>query len=364
MDSNNTPLEPGKKRSKKRIILLLAIPAVLACFCFTAFLMAINSSDNSSAKPTAVAERGIEVPSADEGEEPTTGPGPTDEPAREPTSEPTAKPSPTKKPTREPTATPLPTETPDPNLIRAGTYLVGSDIQPGLYKGVSGAGFFGSCYWERLKDLSGSFDAILANDNSAGQFYIEVKEGDYALKTDCDLVWLETIPEHTGGYPHSITTGTYLVGNDIQPGIYKGQAGIGNSCYWERLKSLAGDFDSILANENSVGQFYVEVTANDYAFQTGCDLEFLESIPEHTGEYPQSLEAGTYLVGSDIQPGSYSGQAGADFGESCYWERLRDVTGGFNSIIANANAKGQFYVQVQPGDFALGTTCPLEWSGP
>jgi hypothetical protein len=67
-----------------------------------------------------------------------------------------------------PTATPLPTETPNPNLVNQGTYLVGSDIQSGIYKGNAGEGLFSSCYWERLKDLTGSFDAILANDNSVG----------------------------------------------------------------------------------------------------------------------------------------------------------------------------------------------------
>src|SRR5690606_7567512 len=141
--------------------------------------------------------------------------------------------------------TPLPTETPNPNLVKPGTYLVGIDIQPGIYKGNAGTDFLSSCYWERLKDLKGTLGSILANDNSIGQFYVEVKSSDYALKTDCELMRLDPIPEHTGEYPKVIQPGTYLVGYDIQPGTYKGQAGsdFGSSCYWERLRSVAGGFD-------------------------------------------------------------------------------------------------------------------------
>lgn len=179
--------------------------------------------------------------------------------------------------TLQPTDTPIPTNTPDPNRLKAGTYIVNVDIQSGIYKGVAGDSLFGSCYWERLKDLTGGFDAILANDNGIGQFYVEVRNTDYALKTDCELLRLDPIPENTGEYPQVIKTGTYLIGYDIQPGTYKGQAGtdFSNSCYWERLRNVAGGFDAILANDNATGQFYVQVLPSDFAIKTACDLEWV-----------------------------------------------------------------------------------------
>jgi hypothetical protein len=188
---------------------------------------------------------------------------------------PTSTPLPTE--TRIPSPTPFPTDTPNPNLIQTGTYMVNTDIKPGIYKGFAGEGIFSSCYWERLKDLTGSFDSIIANSNSIGQFYIEVKDSDYALRTDCQLIWLETIPEHTGEYPSILEAGTYLIGSDIQPGTYRGQAGsdIMESCYWERLRSVSGDFDSILANDNATGQFYVQVLPSDFALNTACELEWI-----------------------------------------------------------------------------------------
>jgi hypothetical protein len=185
--------------------------------------------------------------------------------------------------TAEPTNTPastetaIPSNTPDPNLIHSGTHIVGVDIQSGIYKGIAGDGLFSSCYWERLKDLTGGLDSVLANDNSIGQYYIEVRSSDYALKTDCELTRLAAIPAHTGDYPQVIKAGTYLVGSDIQPGTYRGQAGsdFSESCYWERLQNVAGGLDAVLANDNATGQFYVQVLPGDFALKTACQLEWV-----------------------------------------------------------------------------------------
>jgi hypothetical protein len=175
----------------------------------------------------------------------------------------------------EPTQTPLPpTATEDPNLIKAGTFLVGAEIQPGIYRGYAGNDLFTSCYWARMKDFSGGLEALLANDNSIGQYYIEVRAGDQGLKTDCDLVPLASLPAPTE-FPQVIQPGMYLVGRDVQPGTYRGEAGtdFSDSCYWARLSNVAGELDGILANDNATGQYYVQVTASDFALSTGCQLE-------------------------------------------------------------------------------------------
>lgn len=132
-----------------------------------------------------------------------------------------------------------------------------------------------SCYWERKKDLEGTIDSILANDNSLGQYYIMVADTDYALETACPLVYLESLPVPVTAFPQKIGPGMYLVNIDIQPGTYKGEAGadIAGSCYWARLSDLHGSINSIISNDNSVGQYYVVVGAGDYALKTVCDLE-------------------------------------------------------------------------------------------
>jgi len=66
--------------------------------------------------------------------------------------------------------------------------------------------------------------------------------------------------------------GILVVGTDIQPGLYRTEAGadILDSCYWARLSSLSGDFDSIITNGNATGTTTVEVKASDVAFETTC----------------------------------------------------------------------------------------------
>ena len=162
--------------------------------------------------------------------------------------------------------------------------------------------------------------------------------------------------------PYKFLPGTHLVNSDLQPGIYQGKAGTGmwDSCYWERLSDLSGDFDAIIANENSEGNFYIEIKETDYALTVRCPITLIEGIdvPE---SFLTSLEPGMYIIGRDIQAGTYKGQAGDDFMDSCYWERMRSVTGNFSDIIANDNAIGQYYIQVSPSDFALKIRCPVEW---
>ena len=108
-----------------------------------------------------------------------------------------------------------------------------------------------------------------------------------------------------------------------------------NSCYWARLKDLSGGLNSLSANDNAVGQYYLEVLDSDEALETACDLSYLPAIPNPPSIYPETIKPGMYLVGADIQPGTYKGQAGADYSQSCYWQRIANLTGDLYSIIAN-----------------------------
>lgn len=161
--------------------------------------------------------------------------------------------------------------------------------------------------------------------------------------------------------PNEIKPGTYKVGDEIRPGLYLGMAGysINEVCPWERLKSFSGSPGDIIANDNPMGQFYVQLLESDYGFKTICELRYVER-PIKSSAFPPQLEPGTYLVGYDIQPGTYKGEGGPDNLSACYWERTKDVTGEMGSIIANDNATGQFYVEILPTDYAFKTACFLE----
>jgi hypothetical protein len=328
----------NKKKSSKKLWFIIGGGILLTCLCITVIGLIFTPSGDVSQKSTQVSAVTVQ-----ESESPLS----VSEETNIPASTNTPAPSKTPAPTATPRPTSTPTETPNPNLVNAGIYLVNDEIKPGLYWGE------GSCYWERLKDVSGDFESIIANGNTVGPYYVEVKGSDFAFKTDCDILPLEFLPESSGEFPQQISPGIYMVGRDIKPGIYRGEG----SCYWERLKTVAGDFESILANGNTVGQYYVKVKDGDFAFSTDCEVIALEALPEPSGEFPEKIAPGIYLVGRDIQPGTYRGEG------SCYWERLRDVTGDFNAIIANDNTEGQYYVKVKEGDFALNTDCELERSG-
>jgi hypothetical protein len=65
-----------------------------------------------------------------------------------------------------------------------GQYLVGEDIKAGTYK-TAGPADGESCYWARLKNASGEFTAIIANDNIRGLARVTVQKGEYFETSRC-----------------------------------------------------------------------------------------------------------------------------------------------------------------------------------
>jgi hypothetical protein len=65
-------------------------------------------------------------------------------------------------------------------------------------------------------------------------------------------------------------TGTFVVGEDIQPGTYRAAAQPG--CYWARLNSL--DTSDIADNDNADGPVVVQILPSDKAFQTTDCADF------------------------------------------------------------------------------------------
>lgn len=272
--------EPGEvkapaKKSRSRLLAIAGGGLALACICLVG-IVALGGSDDNTAEPAAQALAEVEATDEPVEEAAELAGAPTEEPGPTGTPEPTETPEPTATP--RPTATQEPTATPDPNFLAAGTYLVAEEIQPGLYVGNAGEGFFGSCYWARLADLTGSLDSLLANDNANGQYYVQVLESDEALETDCDLRFLPELPAASATFPAVIAPGAYLVGIDVQPGRYRGEGGddFMESCYWARLSSFTGDLGSILANNNATGQFFIDVQPGDFGLETDCELELVE----------------------------------------------------------------------------------------
>lgn len=63
--------------------------------------------------------------------------------------------------------------------------------------------------------------------------------------------------------------------------------------------------------------------------------------PGGTGRAADQLRYGTFVVGEDIEPGTYKTSWPDSSGiGSCYWARRRDTSGDFKAIITNGNTEG------------------------
>lgn len=146
-----------------------------------------------------------------------------------------------------------------------GTYRVGTQIKPGLYKSTGGS----FCYWARLSGFSGNLDDINANDVVTGITYVQILPGDVGFESDGCGAWT-TVPS-TGARATSITKdGTYRVGIDILPGTYYGTSR-GSSCYWATLSGFSGSFDEIYDNYYGSARIIVTIPSWAKGFEvSGC----------------------------------------------------------------------------------------------
>jgi hypothetical protein len=68
--------------------------------------------------------------------------------------------------------------------IAPGMWLVGQQLSPGTYRAQTASG----CYWERLRDFSGTIDGIVANDfvSGGGQQLVTIRSEDVGFDSDQD----------------------------------------------------------------------------------------------------------------------------------------------------------------------------------
>lgn len=169
---------PVTKPTRRKAWLTHGATAIVALLIGTA----IGANGNDTWNPPTASEK----PQAVEATTPTTEPEPTS-PAPETTEAEPASPAP-----ETTTSEATPTKDPGPASTFAGDgeYLVGEDIAPGTYKTAGPDDDFG-CYWARLKNASGEFDAIIANNNLNGPGRVTLKKGEYFQTQRCQE-WVKT----------------------------------------------------------------------------------------------------------------------------------------------------------------------------
>lgn len=110
-------------------------------------------------------------------------------------SAPTTSATPAAEPLSQPPATqappPVAPEPAKPAQFGDGTHRVPQDVKPGTYKTDGPDGSLGSvCHWSRLKDTSGSFEAIIANGLPSGPTSVTIAETDGAFQTTGCKPWV------------------------------------------------------------------------------------------------------------------------------------------------------------------------------
>jgi len=129
--------------------------------------------------------------------------------------------------------------------------------------------------------------------------------------------------------PRSFGDGTHIVGVDIQVGRYEALEP-GADCSWQRLSGFSGEYRDVLADGNPRYRAIVDVLADDAAMVTsGCGTwTGFQPFDEPLTEFGP----GTWAIGEQILPGTYSAPGGA----GCFWATVTGFDGSQASISAIA----------------------------
>lgn len=234
--------ENGKKKSRKALYFFLGALVVLILG-----IAAANGSGKDKDKADPVSSQATDSPKASDG-------------AKE--ASPEASPESTPEASKEPAQ-------PDAATYKDGQYLVGSDIESGLYRVKLTDTLMHMGYVERSKDTDMEMDSIIANIILTGDGYVEIKDTDAAVKlTGVELTKVDKdklVPD----LKSEVEDGIYLVGIDIKPGKYKVEVTdtVMNMGYVERAKNVSMGMEDIIANEVLQGPGYVTVKDTDFAIR-------------------------------------------------------------------------------------------------
>ena len=174
-------------------------------------------------------------------------------------------------------------------LFGDGIYVVGSDIAAGIYRTKGeGTSLYG-CRWQRLAGFAAEQDNLIASyvEDQGMATIVEIESSDKGFKTEgCGWWYAESIP-----VAESSTTfgdGAFIVGRDIEPGIYTSHALSTAGCRWERLGGLSrisydarifGQDPELLAQSRNL---IVEIKPDDRAFVSYKCLKWTPELTSST----------------------------------------------------------------------------------
>jgi hypothetical protein len=159
--------------------------------------------------------------------------------------------------------------------------------------------------------------------------------------TNTPLQPTPTLTPDTPGF----SDGSHVVGVDIKPGTYRLRTSPGGNCYYSRLSGFSGEFNDILANDNTSYVAVVTIKEADKGFVSrGCG-RWSEDLSQVTSS-KNTFENGIFIIGTDIEPGTYKSTTAS----GCYYSRLSGFSGDMSEIIANNNTDNAAVVTIAKTD--------------
>ncbi len=165
-----------------------------------------------------------------------------------------------------PIVPPPPVEPPPLVTFGGGTWLVPSEVPPGLYRNsTSSAG----CYAERLSGLGGSLGEIIANEFTFELVLVEITGTEVAFSSSDCGTWTNNLGSRSN--PLAPFGGGYFrVDEDIAPGTWR-NSDSSEGCYWERLRGFSWTLSDIITNEFTFDLDIVTISETDVGFMSdGC----------------------------------------------------------------------------------------------
>jgi len=151
----------------------------------------------------------------------------------------------------------------------------------------------------------------------------------------------------TVGTPAPITfgDGTYHVGTDIPAGTYRTRVN-SPGCVWTRLSGWSGQPSDIIKRGTTDVTVVVTILSTDAGFTTQQCGTFTSDLSAITSSQTADFGGGTYIVGTDIAPGTWRTSTLAG---PCFWERL-NAFGSPTDVITTDLSNGPAVVTISPTD--------------
>ncbi len=168
-------------------------------------------------------------------------------------------------PTSAPTTTPGSTTTTEllEDILLSGIYLVGTDIEPGLYR------VFG--YWARLDSDQEIIDNELIGDEGSGLMLVQ--ESDAFIEITGEAFDMDVWSNRVDPVGRSYTSGSYRVPEDLSAGLYRVSPPDGELAYAARLTPGSRE---VIDNVLSEGQVLLEAREGEWFEFSGGVLEIVQ----------------------------------------------------------------------------------------